>query len=99
MSATGGAADAMERPQALPYPADSVTGLLVRAVLPVEFGCWARYRGDASPLPVLAWADCVRPTGEWAGLLPIVPADRATGTIANPKQGFTGISFPGTAYR
>lgn len=83
-------------------PIDPATGLVVRAVVPVaEFSCWATFMkdGQREQLPVLAWADCVTPEGQWMGLLPIVPFDRATGTVADVRNGFTGITFPGTAYR
>jgi len=91
MSAGGDAGAARLIPAAL----DPVTGMLVRAVIPVPHGTWyARYReGDQRwVLEVVAWAECVTPDGVWGGLLPVVSENHATAVIADPRTGFTGIT-------
>ena len=79
----------------LPAAAVPELGVIVRAVIPAPYGIWWAHYSDGEEhwiTEVIAWADCMNDAGQWLGLLPVVPADRATGTIADPKDGFTGIT-------
>jgi|GEM_PF-1933990 len=91
-----------QQPKALAMPggaADPVTGLIVRAVIPVaETTWWAEFREDGKEAqrwhtPVVAWAECITREGEWAGLFPVVvtPA-RLEAEIADPAAGYKGLS-------
>lgn len=74
---------------------DYCSGLVVRAVVPVPHGAWYACYADGVEefqLEVIAWADCVRPDGTWAGLLAVVPEDGTAGTIATPESGFKRIT-------